>query len=140
MAFGGYPGRTTHERLRSVVASLLRVSDTVPWQAEDGRERTRRLIGSTAVALAVIAVLNLADIVTTNAVLSHTGAIESNPLASALLAGGRVGLVKAAALLILILRLPRRRPTVAYHAILWFVAGFYFLTVLSNLLVLRRVA
>jgi hypothetical protein len=93
-----------------------------------------------AVAVAAIAVLNLADILTTSAVLAHTGATESNPLASALLAGGRVGLIKAGVLFALILRIPRRRPTVAFHAVLWFVAGFYFLTVISNLLVLQRVS
>jgi Domain of unknown function (DUF5658) len=89
--------------------------------------------------LAVIALLNLADILTTRVVLAHTGATESNPIASALLAGGRVGLLKGGVLLALILRVPRRAPTVAFHALLWFVAGFYFLTVVSNLLVLRQV-
>ena len=97
-------------------------------------------MGSTAVAVAAIALLNLADIVTTKIVLAHTGATESTPLASALLSGGRVGLIKAIVLLALIVRVPRRRPTVAFHAVLWFVAGFYFLTVVSNLLVLYRVA
>jgi len=77
--------------------------------------------------------------VTTRVVLAHSNATESNPLASALLAGGRVGLIKAGVLLALILRVPRRRPTVALHAVLWFVAGFYFLTVVSNLLVLQKV-
>ena len=103
-------------------------------------ERARRLRASTAVAVAVIALLNLADILTTNAVLRHTGAVESNPLASALLSGGRVGLIKAIVLLGLIIRVPRRVPTVAFNALLWFVAGFYFLTVVSNLLVLHRVS
>ena len=113
--------------------------DLLIAEPDDAQQRARRLLASTAVALAAIAVLNLLDIWTTNVVLSHTGAVESNPLAGALLAGGRVGLIKAAALLVLIVRLPRRRPTVAYHAVLWFVAGFYFLTVVSNLLVLRKV-
>ena len=122
-----------------MVASLLRVPDDVAVDLGDAQQRARRLLGSTAVALAAIAVLNLLDIWTTNVVLAHTGAVESNPLAGALLAGGRVGLIKAAALLVLIVRLPRRPPTVAYHAVLWFVAGFYFLTVISNLLVLRKV-
>jgi hypothetical protein len=93
-----------------------------------------------AVAVAAIAVLNLADVLTTRAVLAHTGAVEGNPLAAALLTGGRVEYIKAAVLAGLILRVPRRRPTVAFHAILWFVAGFYFLTVVSNLLALQRVS
>jgi hypothetical protein len=108
--------------------------------AEDTDDRARRLRASTAVAVAVIALLNLADILTTNAVLRHTGAVESNPLASALLSGGRVGLIKAIVLAGLIVRVPRRVPTVAFNALLWFVAGFYFLTVVSNLLVLHRVS
>jgi hypothetical protein len=107
---------------------------------EDIDERARRLRASTAVAVAVIALLNLADIITTNAVLRHTGAVESNPLASALLSGGRVGLLKAIVLVGLIIRVPRRVPTVAFNALLWFVAGFYFLTVVSNVLVLHRVS
>ena len=124
-----------------MVASFLRVHEEI--SIVDGETPGRRippLLGSTAVAVAVIAVLNLADIVTTRVVLAHTGATESNPLASALLSGGRVGLIKAIVLLGLIVRVPRRRPTVAFHAVLWFVAGFYVLTVVSNLLVLYRVS
>jgi len=97
-----------------------------------------RLTASMCVAVAVIAVFNLADIVTTRAVLAR-GAIESNPLASFLLTGHRVELVKVMVLLALIYRVPRRTPTIAFHALLWFVAGFYALTVLSNLLVLQRI-
>ena len=124
-----------------MVASLLRVPADVSVSDVDAAEhRAHRLLGSMAVAVAAIALLNLADILTTRAVLHHTGATESNPLASALLTGGRVGLIKAGVLLALILRLPRRRPTVTFHAVLWFVAGFYFLTVISNLLVLRQVS
>ena len=124
-----------------MVASFLRVHEEI--SIVDGETPGRRippLLGSTAVAVAVIAVLNLADIVTTRIVLAHSSATESNPLASALLSGGRVGLIKAIVLLALIVRVPRRRPTVAFHAVLWFVAGFYFLTVVSNLLVLYRVS
>jgi hypothetical protein len=110
-------------------------------RADDGGDtRTSHLRASAAVAVATIAVLNLADILTTNAVLHHTGAVEANPLASALLSGGRVGLVKAIVLLGLILRIPKRVPTVAFSAVLWFVAGFYFLTVFSNLLVLQKLS
>jgi hypothetical protein len=120
---------------------MLRVPvDITDADGPTAQRRAYHLMASTAFAVAMIAVLNLADIVTTTAVLAHTGATESNPLASALLAGGRVGLIKAGVLLALILRVPRRAPTVAFHAVLWFVAGFYFLTVVSNLLVLHRVA
>ena len=102
--------------------------------------RTGHLRASAAIAVAAIAVLNLADILTTKAVLAHTGAVESNPLASALLSGGRVGIIKAIVLLGLIIRVPKRAPTVAFNAVLWFVAGFYFLTVVSNLLVLQKLS
>ena len=105
-------------------------------------ERRRPVNGLTlsmALAVAAIAILNLADVLTTRAVVGH-GAIEANPLSSALLAGGRVELLKAGIIVALVLRVPRRRPTVAFHAILWFVAGFYALTVASNLLVLNRVS
>jgi hypothetical protein len=124
-----------------VVASLLRVPHEI--SLVDGEEPGRRippLMASMAVAVAAIAVLNLADILTTRMVLAHTSGVEANPVASALLAGGRVGLLKAGVLLALIYRVPRRRPTVAFHAVLWFVAGFYFLTVVSNLLVLHQVS
>jgi hypothetical protein len=106
---------------------------------DGGDQRTRNLRASIAIAVAVIAVLNLADVLTTRAVLAHAGAVESNPLASALLSGGRVGLIKAIVLTGLVVRVPRRAPTVMFNAVLWFAAGFYFLTVVSNLLVLQRV-
>jgi uncharacterized protein DUF5658 len=117
------------------------VAAPIVLQLSDGGDRRAyHLRASTAVAVAVIALLNLADILTTHAVLAHTGAVESNPLASALLSGGRVGLIKGIVLLGLIIRIPRRVPTVAFNAVMWFVAGFYFLTVVSNLLVLQRVS
>ena len=89
-------------------------------------------------AVAAIAVLNLADLVSTRVLLGHPGAIEGNPLARLLLSSGRLEIVKAATLLVLIFRVPRRRPSVAFHAVLWFVAGVYALTVISNLLVWRQ--
>jgi hypothetical protein len=97
-----------------------------------------RLTTSMAVAVAAIALLNLADLVTTYVILRHPGAIESNPLSSLLLANGWVGLIKGGVIVGLVYRIPRRRPTVAFLALLWFVAGFYFLTVVSNLLALQR--
>ena len=99
-----------------------------------------RLSASTAVAVAAIAVLNLCDLLTTRAVLSHQGAIEGNPLAALLLTNGTVGLLKAGVIAALVFRVWRRRPTIAFHALLWFVAGFYALTVLSNLLALQRLS
>jgi hypothetical protein len=99
-----------------------------------------RLTVSTACAVAAIAVFNLCDVITTRLALQHQGATESNPLAAFLLANGSVGLLKAGILGLLVYRVYRRRPTVAFHAVLWFVAGFYALTVLSNLLALQRLS
>jgi len=97
-----------------------------------------RITTSMAVAVAAIALLNLADLVTTFVLLHHPGAIESNPLSALLLANGWVGLIKGGVIVALVYRIPRRRPTVAFLALLWFVAGFYFLTVISNLLAIQR--
>ena len=92
---------------------------------------------ASALALAALAVLQLLDIITTRAMLAD-GAIESNPLASFLLSAGHIEMVKAGLVVVLALRLIRRRPTIAFTAALWFGAGFYFLTVVSNLLILNR--
>jgi hypothetical protein len=99
-----------------------------------------RLTVSTAVAVAAIAVLNVFDLLTTRVLLTHQGAIEGNPLAALLLTNGTVGLLKAGVIALLVYRVWRRRPTIAFHAVLWFVAGFYALTVFSNLLALQRVS
>jgi len=124
-----------------MAVQLLQVSSgVVEADVEESGRRADRLVGSMAVGVAAIALLNLADILTTRAVLAHSGATESNPLAASLLTGGRVGLLKAGVLLALILRIRRQRPTVAFQAVLWFVAGFYFLTVVNNLVVLQRVS
>lgn len=92
------------------------------------------------VAVAAIAILNLADLITTHAALALSGGMESNPLSALLISTGMVGVIKAAVIVALIIRIPRQRPTVGLHAILWFVAGFYGLTVLSNLLVIQRLS
>ncbi|MHB8465560.1 MAG: DUF5658 family protein [Acidimicrobiales bacterium] len=98
-----------------------------------------RLRVATAVAVAAVAVFNLLDIVTTRTLLAR-GAIESNPLAGLLLQGGGVEIAKLALVAGLAWRVARRRPSVAFAAAVWFVAGFYFLTVVSNLLILSRIS
>lgn len=92
---------------------------------------------ASAIAVAAIALFNLFDVITTRAMLAR-GAIESNPLAALLLPHGRVELFKAAVLGFLVLRVIKRRPTIGFTAALWFGAGFYALTVVSNLLILQR--
>jgi len=89
------------------------------------------------VALAAIAVFNLLDIITTHALLAR-GAMESNPLAAMLLPGGKVEVVKVLVLAGLGWRVMKRRPSVAFTVGLSFVAGFYFLTIVSNGLILSR--
>jgi len=89
-------------------------------------------------ALALVAVLNALDIFTTRVALAG-GAVEANPVARALLGSGRVELLKAAVILVLGLRLGRRRPSLALHAMLWATAGVYLLTVANNIYVMARV-
>src|SRR5579862_877538 len=82
----------------------------------------QRLRIAAAVAIAAVAVLNLADVVTTRMLLAR-GAIESNPLSSILLSGGRVELLKAGLVAALALRLLRRPATIAFAAAMWFAVG-----------------
>jgi hypothetical protein len=57
-----------------VVASLLRVPvDITDGDGPTAERRAHHLMGSTAVAVAMIALLNLADILTTHAVLVQIG-------------------------------------------------------------------
>ena len=102
------------------------------------RDFPAKLRLTSAFAIAAIAVFNLLDILTTHALLAR-GAIESNPLAALLLPGGKVELFKVVILGALGWRVMKRKPTVAFAAGLWFVAGFYFLTIVSNVLILSRV-
>ena len=94
---------------------------------------------SSAIALAAIAVFNLLDVITTRAMLAR-GAIESNPLAALLLPGGFAEMIKVGVVVGLAVCVMRRRPTLGFAAAMWFGAGFYFLTVVSNLLILNRVS
>jgi hypothetical protein len=113
--------------------SVIAIPDAVEF------EQTARLRLASAVAVAAVGVFQLLDIVTTHIMLAH-GAIESNPLAKFLLAGGRVEVIKVALVIALAWRVLRRPPTVAFSAGVWFVAGFYFLTVVSNLLIIARLS
>jgi hypothetical protein len=85
------------------------------------------------IPVALLAVLNLADVVLTRLALA-AGAVEVNPLARILLAGGRVELLKVAVLCALALRAARRRPTLAFAVACWTVTGAYAMVVASNLL------
>ena len=104
-----------------------------PAQAPVSRERVKTL---TIAALAAIALLNIADIVTTHLLLSRK-AVESNPFASGLLGYGELTWVKLAMVGLALLLGLRLRPRVGVLVLAWFVAGIYGAAVLSNALILR---
>ena len=86
----------------------------------------------TRVGVAVLCILNVADVVTTRVILGHAGLLEANPLASALLAYYRVDVVKALLLLALAWVALRHRPTLTWACCVWFACGYYTLAVISN--------
>ena len=94
----------------------------------------RRRIG---IALAAIAVLNAADIVTTRAALASTPtAREGNPIAWWLLDNGLLEVAKLAtlaALCVLVFRVRRHREWV--NVALWLIVGWYAAAVFGNVLV-----
>jgi Domain of unknown function (DUF5658) len=101
----------------------------------DRLETTEVTITRPAIVVPVILLmlLNAADIALTRAGLS-LGATEANPLARALLAGGRVELVKFALLCLLALRSLHRRPTFRFAIACWVATGAYLVVVASNLM------
>lgn len=108
-----------------------RSGDAVVVELQPERLRELRAIG-----VALLIVLNVADIVTTAAFLD-AGAAEGNPLADALITSGWIGWIKAALLLALGLRVLRGRPRLATTCMLWFVVGVYTTVVTLNLVAVR---
>ena len=92
-----------------------------------------------ALPVAVLVLLNAADVVLTRIGLAR-GAVEANPLARALLGGGRVELAKLALLLLLTLRVQQRRPTLRFAVACWVAAGAYAMVVASNVWVIWALA
>jgi hypothetical protein len=86
----------------------------------------------------LLILFNGADIALTHIALG-LGAVESNPLASALMGGGRVELLKFGLLCALALRSLRRRPTLRFTVACWAAAGAYAMVVLSNLYVVLSI-
>ena len=119
-----------------VVIDLRDRGSTVadPVAAAAAFERRHRDVRLLAVALLVL--LNVADLVTTNAFLD-AGVPEGNPLGEFLISRGWVGWVKAGILLALTLRILQRPPRLGTTAALWFVTGVYAAVVLVNLMVLN---
>lgn len=125
------------------VAGELSTSPLGTSQARSGGGRSRlsgavaarvRLV--TLVAIATLAVLNGADVVTTHMLLAHRG-VEANPLSSLLLASSSLLWVKLALLLLLGTKVLNSRPRLGVMGAACFAAGIYATAVLSNLLVLH---
>lgn len=83
----------------------------------------------------LLVLLNGVDIALTSLALRSGAAFEANPLARALMGGGRVELLKFALLGALALRTLRRRPTVRFAIACWVATGAYAMVVLSNVYV-----
>lgn len=88
------------------------------------------------IGVALLAVLNVADLVTTRLVLHHAGGVEANPAARALLSGHRVEIVKLTILVLLVWRVVRDRASLPWTCLVWLAVGYYTLAVVSNALVL----
>ncbi len=99
----------------------------------------RRIRNLTVIALALLAVLNAADYVTTRILLTHK-AVEVNPLSAALLSRGALLWMKFAIIGIVTAIAMRTRPKIGALLIAWLAVGVYTTAVLSNLLSLRIVA
>lgn len=98
-----------------------------------------RVRAVTLAALAVLAVLNGADVVTTHMLLGHRG-VEANPLSALLLASRSLLWVKLGVLGLLGVKVLNSRPRLGVMGIACFAAGIYATAVLSNLLVLHLAA
>lgn len=96
----------------------------------------------TVVGIALLALLNVADTVTTHLLLSHAakGAVEANPLARVLIADGNLVYVKLLIVGVLGFAAFRDRPKLGFLIGVWLVVGFYAASVLSNLLLLHAVS
>ena len=82
-------------------------------------------------ALVLLAVLNVADIVLTELLLSR-GGIEMNPIADALLASNGALLAKLALVVLLGVRFARHGARVITLCFLWLVVGVYVFVVVLN--------
>ena len=93
----------------------------------------------TVVAICALALLNGADVVTTQALQAHRG-VEVNPLSALLLASQSLLWVKMGILGVFAWKVLRRPPKLGVVAAVCFAAGIYATAVMSNLLVLRMAA
>jgi hypothetical protein len=100
---------------------------------------TRKDIAITRVTMVLpvvlLVLLNGVDIALTRVALRSGAAFEANPLARALMGGGRVELLKLGLLCALALRTLRRRPTLRFAIACWVATGAYAMVVVSNVYV-----
>ena len=82
-------------------------------------------------ALALLAALNIVDVVTTRLLLSR-GGIELNPVADRLLASNTTHVVKLGIVAALTVHFMRSRPRLTVVCLMWFVVGIYVLVIAVN--------
>jgi hypothetical protein len=90
------------------------------------------------IAVGLLVALNVADLITTHLDLEMSmragrQLVEGNPVATLLLASGKVAVIKGALLVALAWRAVRRTPPMAVVCGVWMVVGVYAMTVASNL-------
>jgi len=119
-------------------------AQTAPAVLTIESERFDDRIGVALVAaLVVLAVLNVADIITTHIDLAMAAQhgrrlVEGNPIASVLPPNGRVEAVKIALLAALGWRVFRRPPSVQLLVATWATVAVYVFTVANNVLAMGR--
>lgn len=104
----------------------------------DASVSTRTLERMRWVGLVMLVVLNIGDLVTTKLAL-HGGAIEGNPLSSALISHGAINPAKFLTLAVLAWCISRTPPRLFSTVAVWFVAGVYTMVIASNLLVYANI-
>lgn len=82
-------------------------------------------------ALALLTVLNIADVVITRLLIAR-GGIELNPVADRLLASNLELVAKLAIVVVLTLHFVRRGPRLSVICFMWLVAGVYVCVVIIN--------
>jgi len=108
------------------------------WTERLVNDRRKSVRHAAIAALLVLVVLNIADILTTNAFLAK-GVKEGNPLMRHLVGNWKAVFVKAVLLLALWRSFAARRPTMARLCAVWGAVGFYASSIMVNLMILASV-
>lgn len=93
----------------------------------DGRELRRAALAG----IVLLALLNVADVVTTELMLAR-GGIELNPIADYLIGSNTALVAKLALVVMLAVHVIRRGPRVITLCLLWLVTGMYVMVVIVN--------